>query len=99
MFTIISVYPVLNFVIIKDFIDEFNLNIEELSLTYLIKGNVALNYGVNYLRTSLIMQEINDLKPSIDAFLLILNKDNQNNLDDLALLAKNFNGINRYGME
>lgn len=55
MFIIISIYPVVNFIITKDFIDEFTLNVSELSLTYLIKGNIATNYGINYLRSTLII--------------------------------------------
>jgi len=55
MFSIISIYPILNFVLTKDFIDEFILNVGELSMTYNIKGNIALNYGFNYLRSTIIM--------------------------------------------
>lgn len=55
MFAIISIYPILNFIITKDFIDEFTLNVSELSLTYQIKGNVALNFGANYLRSTMII--------------------------------------------
>ena len=59
MFSVLSVYPIVNYVITNNFVDEFSKNIEELSLTYYIKGNSAINYASNYLYASCIVQECN----------------------------------------
>jgi hypothetical protein len=53
VFLVISIYPIVNFVITNDFLTEFRYKVNELSLVYYMKGNIAINYAANYLRASL----------------------------------------------
>lgn len=98
-YSIISIYPILNFVVTNDFLNEFTYNVQELSLTYYMRGNIAINYATNYLHMSYIMQEKTDLIVKLDKYIQELNEENNRKLTSLALLEKDFIGVNRFGHE
>ena len=67
-----AIYPIINFVITNDFLTEFRYNVQELSLVYSLRGVVALNYAANYMRMSLNIQELTELKTFVDSYLVDL---------------------------
>ena len=67
-----AIYPIINFVITNDFLTEFRYNVQELSLVYSLRGVVALNYAANYMRMSLNIQELTELKTIVDSYLVDL---------------------------
>lgn len=74
LFVVIAVYPIVNYTVTNDFISEFQYYTQELSATYLVKGNVACNFGSNYLRSSIVFQDQGDLElySEIDIYLKVL---------------------------
>ena len=49
-----------------------------------MKGNIAVNYGTNYLRMSLTMQERKEVIALIDDYLIRLEEENIKKLDELS---------------
>lgn len=98
---VLSIYPIVNYVITNGFIEEFTKNVNELSLTYFMKGNTAINYATNYLYISCKVQNCSQdyLFTPLKDYMKELTVENQDKLSQLQFMAKNFQGTNRYGQE
>eukprot|EP00825_Cyclidium_porcatum_P007810 TRINITY_DN1391_c0_g1_i1.p1 TRINITY_DN1391_c0_g1~~TRINITY_DN1391_c0_g1_i1.p1 ORF type:complete len:362 (-),score=51.53 TRINITY_DN1391_c0_g1_i1:270-1355(-) len=99
LFIIMIMYPIVNYIVTSQFIDEFTKNVNELSLTYFMKGNSAVNYASNYLYVSCKVQNCSQtyLMNPLREYLVELEEENDEKLAEMQYMAKNFEGTNRYG--
>ncbi|KAL4437935.1 hypothetical protein ABPG74_001106 [Tetrahymena malaccensis] len=95
IFILLAIYPVVNLIVIKNFINDAKYNINEISILYSVRAQLTSNYAANYMAMSGSL-----LPGKLDAVkygrVQALASSNQSKLQQILSIFNDFSG-SRYG--